>query len=291
MYSRDHWYKLIGFCMAAILVHATGFACRSEQSPKGPPTQAKVVATEGEFPKSGTSLYTDNTSELPERLPRTLPTTADVIARLRSELEEVYGHFGKRIRVRKALIYQLSRRGETDLAMLEFEAFLGDVEEQEGEARARLGGATVARQLWRRGQYRTSIAVYERLRGDLLSGHAAAEASLHIGLGHVKLDEHEKAADAFRRVVEEHDDSFLAPEAWKELAAAQLAMHRFDDARATLQVMARKYRGTEYEKYARQHQDVWDMAAEQRSSVAASLSSNSSSHDMAEVPRKGKSHK
>ncbi|MCG8403610.1 MAG: tetratricopeptide repeat protein [Phycisphaerales bacterium] len=235
MFSRYRRLILISFGLAGLLIMAS-VACRQEPRRELP---AKEVVSVGKQGEAVASLAATKTPGLPERTePRTTLSKAEAVSRLMADVQNAQGDFEKRVRARKALIYGLSRRGETDVAMLEFEAFLEDVEDQEGPERAGLGGATVARHLWRRGHYRTSIAVYERLQGDLLTGHAAAEALLYIGLSYAKLNEHKNAADSFQRIIREYSDSPLAPEARKELTAARMALHRNDGDRTALRVMA-----------------------------------------------------
>lgn len=155
--------------------------------------------------------------------------------------------FGKQIRRRQELIYQLSRQGEAEFAAAEFEALLDDIEAREGSARCRSIGRSFALHLCVRRHDRTAALVLSAIVERWADGPDAAETLFRLGSSYTRLGEHSKAELTFQRLIEEHDGSVWAPLAWQGLALGQSARKDFSSAIATLDMMGAKYKGSAWQ--------------------------------------------
>jgi len=159
--------------------------------------------------------------------------------------------YAARLEAWRSLLHELRHRGQIDEAVEVLAKLLTDVERQEGPAMAQRVALAEAGNLQAQKDYVTAQKAYELTLSRYPQGTFVVDAMYQLGDCRLELHDYAVAERVWRRLIDEHGDASMAPWAWRKLALAQLLQANYDQSLATLEAMAGKYAGMEFEEYAR----------------------------------------
>jgi len=159
--------------------------------------------------------------------------------------------YAARLEARRSLLHELRHGGQTDEAVEVLAKLLADVERQEGLAMAQRVAMAEAGNLQAQKDCPAAVKAYELTLSRYPQGTFVVEAMYQLGDCSLELHDYAAAESVWRKLIDENGDASMAPWAWRKLALAQLLQTHYDQSLATLEAMAGKYAGTEFEEYAR----------------------------------------
>ena len=229
-------------------------ACNQRQQAAAPPQTPDTVARpESIQPAAPPSTHEQaEATKVPPTTPPTppRPLTSEEIERLWMRPELASKHYAIRLEAIRSILHRLRSHGQLDEARVALVVLLGEVEKQEGRAKAQEVAFREASNLGAQKDYAAAVMAYRLMLDRYPDAALAAEAQHQLGTSCLELHDYVAAEQAWQSLIEEHDDSPLAPWGWRKLALAQLLQGQFDTCLATLELMAAKYPGTEYANYA-----------------------------------------
>jgi TolA-binding protein len=161
------------------------------------------------------------------------------------------GEYALRLEALRSLLLDARRHGQTDQAIGALGTLLDEVERQEGPAMAQRVAMAEAGNLQAQKDYLTAARAYEVLLDRYPQSAFVAEATYQLADCRLELHDYAAAEQIWRKLIDEYGDSVLASWAWRKLALAQLLQTHYDQSLVTLEAMAARYAGTEFEEYAR----------------------------------------
>jgi TolA-binding protein len=230
---------------AALIVCLAAGACNKKESTSVTP--AAQSPAQPQRAKAGTD-GTAQQSAVPA--PPKSPALAEPKAGCH-QAEPASDEYVARLDALRSLMQEARQRGQTDEAVGVVTMLLDEVERQEGLTMAQRVAMAEAGNLQEQKDYPAAAKTYELALSRYPQGTFVAEELYQLGDCRLELHEYAAAEQVWRRLIDEHGDSSMAPWAWRKLALAQLLQARYDQSLATLAAMAARYAGTEYEEYAR----------------------------------------
>lgn len=232
-------------------------ACNERQRTTPPPRTPDSGAARPEAKTPGAQTSNREQAEaakppspaVPATPPR--PWSPQEIEALWMQPELASESYGTRLEAVRSIFHRLRNRGQLEEAKIALGVLLDTVENEEGLAMAQRVAFAEAGNLETQQDHRAAVMAYQLLLDRYPGGTFAAEAQYHLGGTYLELHDYTAAEQTWWCLIEQHDDSPFAPWGWRKLALAQLLQGQIDTSLATLELMAAKYPGTEFEDYAR----------------------------------------
>lgn len=198
-------------------------------------------------PSSPTAAKTPTPSKA---TPPALRDHSEVVAKLRQEIETLKGNDAGRIRTRQGLVQALCAAGDISAIQSELTLLMDDAEQCSGPQVAEDVAVNVAIAARRKKSPRSAEIVLRQTLKRFPASKDAVRMWIQIGECQLAQNHYRQAEETFRQLVENHDEHPGASWAWRRLALAQTLQSQFDEALATLDIMAGKYNAHDAGEYA-----------------------------------------
>jgi TolA-binding protein len=251
------------------LLIAVGVAACNERQKAAPPTKTPEASASRHKTDTKARPLANEQAESTKSQPTVAPSPPPVPQPLSpKEIEALWmqpdlasDNYGTRLEAVRSIFHRVRHHGQLEEARTALVILLDEVEKQEGQEMAQRVAFSEAGNLEAQKDYRAAVMAYRLLLERYPNGPFAAEAQYHLGGALLELHEYAEAAQVWQGLIEEHDDSPLAPWGWRKLALVQLLQGQFDTSLGTLELMAGKYAGTEFGEYARMRRGYVCVAA------------------------------
>lgn len=265
MHSIIHHEPRRSQLMAALLIALLGAAGCHRQEPAAKPAASPSVAAPRSTAETNAPVVAPPAARPADRPAAPQPAVV-YLESLRQAVARATA-YGPRIEARRAVLQELARRGDEAEVQREEMALLDDVERQEGPAMAARVALAEGSTFAIRHQHGAAAVAYALLRQRYPASGLATEAWQQLAECRLHQHRYAEAEQLWHGLIESRGEAPEAAWAWRRLALAQLLQSHFDEALATLEMMARKYAGTDAGEYARMRQG-YVLAAAGRSDEA-----------------------
>lgn len=201
-------------------------------------------------PKPDTSAHPAVTPSPRMDVAEAMSQQADVVPKLRRDIEALKDDLPGRLRARQGLVQAFCHQGDESAIRTELAALINDAVQNAGEQVAEDVAMNAAMAARRKKSPRSAEFVLRQILERFSESKDRVRMWIQIGECQLSQNHYRQAEETYRQLVEDHDGHAAASWAWRRLALAQTLQSHFDDALATLDIMADKYAGVDAGEYA-----------------------------------------